>query len=775
MFDLKRRFLLPIGVVTYFSLAVIANRPGPAPSWFALAPPLLAPVLLGFLLTRADRYRSAHRLVGAGRPLELLLSGLVLFLVPLGFGGDRPLTRLVEAIAVHAAGLGALLLITSVEAPPGFRRVPPKAQARDIQFALSALWAPTTLAALLTLVAPGLVPLPPLALDTALTFSALGSLLLLLAAEGRIYFLRGLELGTLDRCKAGLALLLTALMVALGSVLLDIGQSDKIALDCLLAGSVAVGITKIAPNPTLIARIVRGVMTLLLLGGPLSAFSAYAALHSPERAVTITLVTFALSALLGALSSAVAKPFRPRAERFLSAVLRAEVASLDPDPDRAMTRVLLSLVVSEVQSNYRPEILTANPARLLWVETGGFLREKPSEFLSEVYRLASLEPFGVLRRESLEGTAVRQPEVREVLNWFLAHEAAVVVALQEEDGPVGLLVIPKGHRKSWLSFEEAEALGRLGEKLTGLVSIHSALVRSQARDVVARKLLDEERSQAEALREKFQAVQGGAQSEAERLALPLSVAGHSARAIQAKQELERERDARLLLLQTPAGIDPVPWAAYLHLTGPQGPLIIFDVSPYGEGAPELEELLLTGPSSAFRRAASGTLLVLGAHLLPETPRAEILRPAPPTLSSSSPARILLSSPDPETFLPPTHSAPIVVLPELRERAEDLQTLILFELARLGALGRGRPMSLTRAALGELLDRPFPGNDVELRGTLAALVAQCEGPQISREELLSADRDRLGASPNAEAREPGEPTSDEATPRKRARAAPRARY
>lgn len=775
MFDLKRRFLLPIGVVTYFSLALIANRPGPAPSWLALAPPLLAPLLLGFLLTRADRYRNAHRLVGPERPLELLLSGLVLFLTPLSLGGAGPLTRLIEAISVHAAALGALLLTTSVEAPPGFRRVPPRAQAKDIQFALSALWAPATLAALLALVAPGLVPIPPLALDTALTFSALGSLLLLLAAEGRIYFLRGLELGTLDRSKAGLALLFTSLLVALGSVLLDIGQSDKIALDCLLGGSVAVGITKIAPNPTLIARIVRGLMTLLLIGGPLSALLAWTALHSPERAVTVTLLTFAIAALLGALANAIARPFRPRAERFLSAVLRAEIASLDPDPDRAMTRVLLSLVVSEVQSNYRPEILTANPGRLLWVETGGFLREKPADFLSEVYRLASLEPFGVLRRESLEGAAVRQPEVREVLSWFLAHEAGVVVALQEEDGPVGLLVIPKGQRKSWLSFEEAEALGRLGEKLTGLVSIHSALVRSQARDLAARKLLDEERNQAAALREKFQAIKDGTKSEAERLALPLSVAGHSPRAIQTKRELEAQRDARLLLLKTPAGVDPVPWGAYLHLTGTEGPLIVFDVSPYGEGAPELAELLLTGPSSAFRRAAGGTLLVQGANLLDESLLTEIVRPAPPSLSGSAPARILLSAPDPMPLLSPTQTAPVVELPELRQRAEDLQTLIAFELARLGSLGRGRPQSLTRAALGELLDLPLYGNDVELRGTLATLVARCQGPQISREELLTALHERLSPLSSDESPEGDESSASETTARKRARSAPRARY
>lgn len=756
--------MLPVGAVTYFALATVAESVSHR-GLLSLTWPLLAPVLCTFLLRRADRYRNAHRLIGSAGPLELLITGLVLFFIPIGAQGDGRLSRLIEAVALQLAALGAVMLVARVPAPPGFRRVPPRAHAKDIQFVMSALWVPATLGALLTLVVPDLVPVSPLALDTAMTFSALSSLFLLLAAEGRVLVLRGLELGTLDRAKAGVALILAALLVAVGSVALDVGHADIIAIDCLMGGSLALGLTKVLPNPTRIARVVRGLMSLLLFGGPLAALLATLALRFPERAVTMTFVTFVLAALVGVLSTAIARPLRPRSGRLLHAIVRAEVAALDPDPDRAMTRVLSALSTVEPSGVSRPEVFTANPARLLWVETGGFIREKPAEFLDETYRLASMEPFAVLRLESLVGAAVRQPEVREILNWFLAHEAGAAVALREEDGPVGLLVLPQGRRKTWLSFEEAEALGRLAEKLTGLVSIHSALLRSQVRDVLHRRLLDEERALTEAVRSRFEAHAESARHDAERLALPLHVAGHSPRAIETKRALDQHKDAKLLILGTPPGVDATAWAAYLHALGPAGPLIIFDASSENSEGNGESSLLSELPSSTLSRATEGTLLIVGAHLLAESTQQGLRAKALFAPDRGLPRRIVLSVPKGETFLASAGapSLPSVILPELSERAEDLQPLIFFELARLGLLARGVPVGLTRAALRELLDRPLPGNELELRGILAAQVAMAAGTLVTREEVV---RTPESGAP--------EPTRAEVA-RRRARAAPRTRY
>lgn len=776
--QLKRRSLVPIGATTYFALATAAGSAAHQRGLFLLAWPLLAPVVLGFLLTRAERYRNAHRIIGPAGALELLLTGLVLFLIPVSARGDARLSLLTEAIALQVSALGALILLTRVPAPPGFRRVPPRAHARDIQFVMSALWVPATLAALLQLVAPDLVPVSPLALDTAMTFSAMSSLFLLLAAEGRIFVLRGLELGTLDRAKAGIALLLTALLVAVGSVALDVSQADVIAIDCLMVGSVALGITQIAPNPARIARAVRGLMALLLFGVPLAALLALLALRLPERAATLTFVTFAVAALVGVLSAAIARPLRPGSGRLLHSILRAEVAALDPDPDRAMTNVLLALSTAEPRAASRPEVYTANPGRLLWVETGGFVREKPAEFLGETYRLACMEPFAVLRRESLTGAAVRQPEVREILSWFMAHDASVAIALREDDGPVGLLVIPKGERNAWLTFEEAEALGRLGEKLTGLVSIHSALVRSQARDLANRKLLDEARARADAVRSKFDAHAESAIEEAERMALPLSVAGHSPRSIETKRSLDQLKAHGAIVFWTPPGVDPMPWAAYLHLLDPHGQLIIFDALSV-DSTGHHRALLTDLPSSAFQRAADGTLLILGAHLLTEANREQLTARLTGPLESARPRRIVFSGPphSSKAQLGSVH-LPSVALPELRDRAEDLQPLIFFELARLGLLVRGEPVGLTRGALRELLDRPFPGNELELRGVLAAQVARADGTTVSRAELLESVRapEALrSATPASESRTGPPESARPESIRKRARASPRTRY
>ena len=90
------------------------------------------------------------------------------------------------------------------------------------------------------------------------------------------------------------------------------------------------------------------------------------------------------------------------------------------------------------------------------------------------------------------------------------------------------------------------------------------------------------------------------------------------------------------------------------------------------------------------------------------------------------------------------------VPPLRERAEDLPSLILFALdAAARVLGRAA-VGLEPAAQQRLLAHDWPGNLEELHAVIELAVARCSGPRITLAELPA-----LGPKPAA-AKESGHP-------------------
>jgi DNA-binding NtrC family response regulator len=85
----------------------------------------------------------------------------------------------------------------------------------------------------------------------------------------------------------------------------------------------------------------------------------------------------------------------------------------------------------------------------------------------------------------------------------------------------------------------------------------------------------------------------------------------------------------------------------------------------------------------------------------------------------------------------------VVLPRLRERAEDLRAILTDRLAREGLRTLGRPVGIEQAAYARLVDHAFAGEDAELASIAQRLVARCraEGTDLVR----VADVDALGVS------------------------------
>lgn len=78
---------------------------------------------------------------------------------------------------------------------------------------------------------------------------------------------------------------------------------------------------------------------------------------------------------------------------------------------------------------------------------------------------------------------------------------------------------------------------------------------------------------------------------------------------------------------------------------------------------------------------------------------------------------------------------VLQIPALRERAEDLPSLIAMELQTAAASARRRITSIHPAAMDMLLRYPWPGNLRELHHTMRSVVLFCEGAVVTPDHVI----------------------------------------
>lgn len=100
------------------------------------------------------------------------------------------------------------------------------------------------------------------------------------------------------------------------------------------------------------------------------------------------------------------------------------------------------------------------------------------------------------------------------------------------------------------------------------------------------------------------------------------------------------------------------------------------------------------------------------------------------LTSTSAPEVLLESGmlAPELYSRFEDATPIE-LPGLRERSEDLFSIVADRLAREGLRVRGRPLGIDAAAFARLIEHPFEGEDAELAAIVTRLVAHARGDVV----------------------------------------------
>jgi DNA-binding NtrC family response regulator len=172
--------------------------------------------------------------------------------------------------------------------------------------------------------------------------------------------------------------------------------------------------------------------------------------------------------------------------------------------------------------------------------------------------------------------------------------------------------------------------------------------------------------------------------------------------------------------------------------------------------------------SPLHRAQGGTLILVHPAALQENDQEKLAR----ALEDRRDVHLIVVESKAAKLIPRLErelAGPRVLLPSLEERPEDLQAFVLAELTRIGITERGTPWGIEKAALYELVQRDFAGNEAELRGLLLAATAEASGDRVTL-----ADVRRVLFGGEVERIEDLEPEVSSPRRRSRMRHAPRAR-
>jgi hypothetical protein len=744
-----RSYFLATGVVIYVALAATRRVGFGWPSYTVLA---AAPLGLGWTwrFTRRSLGSEVAQVelsaLGALRVTALGASvWLAARLGPPGWAG----LDLAANLGLSAAVVAANFALARIPAREGLAQPPRSARSLDATIFSALVWgiAGALAAGRLVWRGPSAL-LDATAVDYATNAASIASLLELTAATLRLRSVRRLELGVLERASGALVLCLAALAVAVPLALLDLAAPYHALPAGTLAAALACAWVGALRDPTLISAALRGGLLVLALGAPLALGTAALVARLPERSGALALAGCALGALVGVFGRSGAWPIAPAEVRRLQALEAASRALLRADPDGAVLAVLEALQGMEQPLRSRPELWRCDPAEMLNADVAGYLHGEPGAAPPEVYELVQDEPERVLRREVLVGLEVRQPEVRPALAWLEARSAFAVGLVREEAGPIGLLVLPQGSRRSHATLAEARAIRELCDRLSTVLGVSSALSRARSRETQAverAERLEQERSRLET---RIVGQTRHRDSVAEVLADSVRVATYGTRARRTLRELERHAaGARDVSLEVPVGVDALAWACAFHQTGTgrTGPLVVSDgttavTHPLAYWSHELD--------APTRRAEGGTLVVLHVTALPEAAQLALANALSQRIADGARPCVLVAtlSEPPERALQEGRLCAALAwylvphslrVPALRERAEDLRGLVLAQLLASGVRRGEQPLGIEPAALAQLVAHDWPGNDAELALVVqrAARVATAE--RVSLADLVAA--------------------------------------
>lgn len=745
----SRSFFATLVGLGYVLFAALQSRDGSGPAWIAL---VLLPVSLALVWAKsAQPVRGTDPIDPAVRSATRATAAGVAILVA-SWTGVTGTPALVAAANTGTALATLAALVSLARIAPGVGLLQPPAATRRLDaVALAALlWGLAVVLPLARALAPeATTMLDPLAVDYATLAASTGALGLIVIAALRVRTLRRLELGVADRAAAALALSVVTLAVAAPASLLRVAPPDRVMTAAAAMAAGCIQFACISHEPTRVAKTMRTVLGIVLLGAPVGLAGVALSLRAPQSTGVLMLLVGGACVLVGLAAPLLARPLGPARSRWLEAINRANEAALHPDPDVALRDALATVRSLLPGDSASPAIFQVSPAEMLVIDRAGYLHSQEAEAPDHLYTIADGEPERSVRTEALRSLEVRRPDLRPLVQWLDARGLLSVTLVRDEDGPVGLLGLPRGKRRTPMNLEEVGAVRVLADRIGAVLGVSSALARSRAREMDLQRQAERRADEIDRLQFRLSTEGGRVRAAAERLAQPLQAKVYSPAATMALQQARRMGALGVpITLLTPPGVDPIPWGAVAHLASARAarPLVIV----HGTEAAEHELDRWRDPAtSPLSLADGGTLLVVDVPALPRAAQdflasslAERVSPSGSAmaldvwLAVSVPATVdvLVASGRLSSVLADWLGDRALSIPGLAARSEDLRALVLDQLARVGVRFRGNPIGVDDKALARLMDHQWPGNDVEFADVLLRASLQAKGARITLGDL-----------------------------------------
>jgi hypothetical protein len=625
------------------------------------------------------------------------------------------------------------------------------------RFALGAVGLAWGTAALLdalawTALAPGAAEWAPIAGSAggAGALFVVGAVALLTAGARR------LELGAPPRALACTAAVGIGLVTAIAIAITTGVQADAAAaFGGALACPVVVALAR-SRDPLVLARRGRRTLTLALFGGPVAMLAAVATEGRMAGAGMIALLVALLTLAIGAVASKLEEPLLPVKGRLLEALADATRAAHDREARSAMAKALVRLREAAGHGAAQPELWILHPTRIYTVDSAGYLQEKPAELPPMLLEVAQGEPGGTVRVDVLNALEVRRADLRPLLRWLEDRGALFATLVAEADEPDGVVIVPAGARTEPLTIEEVQAAKLFADAFVAVCQARSARERHLERERQLKAEIEKLDDELATVRHTSSLDGSRNMLASTRLARPATVGIYSAASRMAYDALERrvQNEAPVVVVAR-AGVDPVPYLARAHLSGPrkERPLVIVDGTSSREHDIERWREKDTSPLALADR---GLLVLVDGAALPRDIQvlvARALSERRPPWERAMPldvAAALTATATPDALVEAGLLAPElyarfedgaarpIELASLSERSEDLFSIVADRLAREGLRVRGKPIGIDAAAFARLVEHPFEGEDHELAAIVTRLVAHARGDVVR-----ASDMDAIG--------------------------------
>ena len=424
-----------------------------------------------------------------------------------------------------------------------------------------------------------------------------------------------------------------------------------------------------------------------------------------------------------------------------------------------VTGVLVPLTNTLGGGSGVPELYTLEPPLRMRLDAGERANIRSGDPPAAIARALFVDDHqGVVDLVSLRSRVVREPAIRALVETMESRATGCLLPCVHLDHTEGLMLLPLQDRSEELSRIELEELGRLGDSLGGALASALAPRRADTHIHQLSALRREAEDRITALEGEVEQLRGQcdvlgrgvAEDQTLHVAYSQSMRRVQTRAI----ELASVNDPVLLIAS--AGSPVLPVSRFIHDRGPrwEAPFVVADCSA---ASPDQVMSLLFGSQNEGRRgwfqsATGGTLLLRDLPALSKPAQARLadaLTEQDPTFDDNQAPRpirprIIATTRAPvselrqcgalDSALAECFPRPVLTIPPLRQRREDVPSLVLLAIDRACRVLAREPVGIEQDAMSALVGHDWPGDVAELELIIELAVTKTSAKTIALVDL-----------------------------------------